>query len=222
MLPVVERIAKSIARRLPSFVDLDDLIGAGHVGLMTAMRRSAGMDDDSFVAYAVTRIRGEILDEVRRMDRLSRRQRERVRLVEQARHELRAVSNDSIPPAVLAERAGLSAAEYQKVASLRAAGQPVSLQSTTDAHMFAAQVWDAVDDAVDAKRRLRRVQRAAEALPERLHRVVTMSQRGVTLKHIGAELGVSEARACQLRKEAVHQLRIGADVSSIAPPSGRA
>jgi RNA polymerase sigma factor for flagellar operon FliA len=219
MMPVVERLAKSVARRLPRSVDVGDLIGAGHVGLMTALRRSAELDDSSFEAYAVTRIRGEILDELRRMDKLSRRQRDSVRRFERAERALAMEGSGSVPAAAIAERVGCSTAECQRVERLRAAGQQSSLQSGSTMELAVCHAGLSVDDDVDAKRRFRRVRRAAAALPDRLRHVVTLYEQGTTLKHIGKELGVTEARACQLRKQALDMLRVGANRSSLAPPS---
>jgi RNA polymerase sigma factor for flagellar operon FliA len=78
-LPLVHRVAKKIARRVPHTVSLDELVSAGTLGLIDALRRFDAARAERFVAYAEIRIRGAILDELRSMDWLSRADRGRVR-----------------------------------------------------------------------------------------------------------------------------------------------
>jgi RNA polymerase sigma factor for flagellar operon FliA len=83
-LPLVRRVAKKIARRIPSVVSMDELVSAGTLGLIDALRRYDAARADRFSAYAEIRIRGAILDELRAMDWLSRSDRARVRRGESA------------------------------------------------------------------------------------------------------------------------------------------
>jgi RNA polymerase sigma factor for flagellar operon FliA len=78
-LPLVRRVAKKIARRTPASVSLDELVSAGTLGLVQAMQRKDAAREDRFVAYAIMRIRGAILDELRSLDSLTRAERARVR-----------------------------------------------------------------------------------------------------------------------------------------------
>jgi RNA polymerase sigma factor for flagellar operon FliA len=78
-LPVVEKEAARFLRRLPRSVQKDDLVSAGTIGLLDALRRNAGPRDARFEHYVRIRVRGAILDELRREDWLSRGDRERLR-----------------------------------------------------------------------------------------------------------------------------------------------
>lgn len=78
-LPLVERVAKRVARRLPCSVSLDDLVGAGSVGLIEAVKRFDPERAPSFAAYAELRIRGAILDHLRAVDWLPRSMRASVK-----------------------------------------------------------------------------------------------------------------------------------------------
>lgn len=78
-LPLVERVAKRVARRLPANVSLDDLVGAGSVGLIDAVKRFDPARAPSFAAYAELRIRGAILDHLRSVDWLPRSMRASVK-----------------------------------------------------------------------------------------------------------------------------------------------
>ncbi len=217
MLPVVERIARKVARRLPKGIDVGDLVGAGHVGLLSAVSRGAQLDESSFEAYAVTRIHGEIIDELRRMDRLSRRERARVRKMDRAQAEMRQQTGRSVPPSAVGSQTGWTAEQCAEAQLLRLAGSAASLSAFgTDEPLDTRGV--SIDDTVDAVRRFRRVRRAASALPDRLHHVLVLYEQGETLKNIGVRLGVTEARVCQLRKQAIDILREGSERSSLAPP----
>lgn len=78
-LPLVERVAKRVARRLPRSVPLDDLVGAGSLGLIDAVKRFDPARAPSFSAYAELRIRGAILDHLRALDWLPRSMRASVK-----------------------------------------------------------------------------------------------------------------------------------------------
>lgn len=218
MMPIVERMARRLARRLPASLDVRDLVGAGHVGLATALKTCAGRDDSAFEAYAIWRIRGEMVDELRRMDRLSRRQRDCVRRVERAEHSLRAERGRSVPPAAVAERAGVPVETYHEARSLAAAGEQASFETLSVGDRVSAMgmPWG-IDEALDAERRLSRVRGAYAQLPARLQRVLSLHHAGSTLRDIGSKLGVTEARVCQLHKQALEQVRGRAFLPSIPP-----
>lgn len=78
-LPLVERVAKRVARRLPRSVSIDDLVGAGSLGLIDAVKRFSPERAPSFAAYAELRIRGAILDHLRSCDWLPRTMRASVK-----------------------------------------------------------------------------------------------------------------------------------------------
>src|SRR5690606_22207407 len=205
---------EKLARHLPRSVELCDLVGAGHVGLASALERCAETPDAVFEAYAMRRIRGEMLDELRRMDPLPRRQRERVRRLERAEQDGHLASSHSLPPSAIASRAGMSLEEYREAKLLRAAGRGAvhaDVDAVLEPHADAS--WQ-LEEVLDERRRRRRVKAALALLPARLQRVLALHAQGHTLKDIGRQLGVSEARACQLRREALVILRRRAEQPS--------
>src|SRR5690554_401754 len=110
--PLVRRLALQLAARLPSNVELDDLMQAGMMGLLDAVRRYEQQDDAKFETYATTRVRGAMLDELRSQDWLSRGARSKARDIEAAvrrvqQRELRAASEQEI-----ADELGVSLDEY--------------------------------------------------------------------------------------------------------------
>src|SRR5690606_22490223 len=110
--PLVRRLALQMAARLPANVELDDLMQAGMMGLLDAVRRYEAQDDAKFETYATTRIRGAMLDELRSQDWLSRGARSKARDIESAmrrvqQRELRAASEQEI-----ANEMGVSLTDY--------------------------------------------------------------------------------------------------------------
>src|SRR5690554_5667159 len=99
--PLVRRLALQLASRLPANVELDDLMQAGMMGLLDAVRRYEVQEEAKFETYATTRIRGAMLDELRSQDWLSRSARSKARDIEAAvqrvqRRELRVASEQEI------------------------------------------------------------------------------------------------------------------------------
>ena len=132
MLPVVQRIARALRRRLPQAVDLDDLVAAGSLGLAEAIRNHGDADEETFEKNAVWRIRGAIFDAMRQDDVLTRCQRRKVRHLEKNQAT---VARPSLMPVAMGgaeqyhearawERAHLDARGAQRREQLRGVGIP--------------------------------------------------------------------------------------------------
>jgi RNA polymerase sigma factor for flagellar operon FliA len=205
MMPVVERLARRFARQLPAQIEVGDLVGAGSLGLADAIQKRAGDDAASFEAYAVRRILGEMREELRRMDRLTRDQRRAVRNVERIEAQ---AAREGGNAGEAAAKAGISVDGYEQARALRARATQSALDTTAeagDAAVTAPQV--SAEDAIDDKRRWSRVQREMLQLAPAMRLALATFEDGTSLKHVGSKLGVSEARACQLRQEAIVKLR---------------
>lgn len=203
-MPSVHRIARRLARRLPSHVDKADLVGAGLVGLADAIDKRRDDDDEQFRAYALHRIRGEMLEELRRMDPLTRGQRKLVRLVDRAERNAREIWGTLPPPAKLADDAGISESALLEARTIRIKESPRAIDALRS--IIPGPRQD-VEDTVDNARHLARLEHAIDALPTKMQRALSCFGTEITLREVGVELGVSEARVCQLRKEAVTRLR---------------
>jgi RNA polymerase sigma factor for flagellar operon FliA len=199
LMPAVTRIARGLRRRLPRTVEIDDLVGAGALGLAAAIRAHAEADEATFERNAVCRIRGAMFDMLRQNDVLTRCQRARVRDAEREVEQADAATDAATSDA---------AAEQRRDETLR-------LRAAAQRHQALDLVSHKIhDDALSAEeqlvqqQRLRKVHRAVAELSPRLAKVLDLSivhQR--TLKQIGQELGVGEARACQLRGRALEEVR---------------
>jgi RNA polymerase sigma factor for flagellar operon FliA len=205
-LPLVRRVAQRLARRLPSHVALDDLLGAGVVGLLEAMDRFDPSRATEFSAYAEFRIKGAILDDLRQRDLMPRDARIEAKKVEAVvatlSHEL------GRPPEEeeVAQRLGMDLESLHKkleklipvrVLELNESGQLSQLHDTRTPF----------DDAV-RQQLLGRIEKAISSLSERHQQVVHLYYfESITLKNIGYVMDVSESRVCQILSSATLQLR---------------
>jgi RNA polymerase sigma factor for flagellar operon FliA len=202
-LVLVKRVAGKIARRLPHHVVFDDLLSAGAEGLLDAARRFDPARGVSFGAYAAIRIRGAVMDELRHHDFLPRAVRRRQHQFEQAHLQARR-EGTSTSDAALGARLGVAG---ESLAGWRDDAQVtfVSVEEATD------QVPDPrapADAQLDQHQRVHQVRRVLGTLPKRLQTLLSLYYlEGLTLRDIGALLGVTESRVCQLHGQALKQVR---------------
>jgi RNA polymerase sigma factor for flagellar operon FliA len=217
--PLVKYVSGRMASGLPAHVDETDLISYGLVGLINAIERFEPAREIKFETYAITRIKGAIIDELRSLDWVPRSVRARARAIEQANtrleHKLQRAPTDE----EMADELEMSVSDFQDallqisnstVAALDelwtvsdASGDQVSLLDTLrdPAAPDPAQVMDATD-LKD------RIADAIARLPEREKLVVALYYyENLTLREIGEVLGVTESRVSQLHTKAVLRLR---------------
>ncbi len=209
---LVKRIAYHLAGRLPPQVEVDDLVQAGMLGLLEAAAHFTSNRGASFETYAGIRIRGAMLDALRRLDWAPRSVHRKARAAAQALREVENEVGGEAEASAVAARLGVSVGEYQNIVRDAASCRLLSLEEMTtpdgaaveipaDPGMdpFAEVTDDAMRDALVA---------AIENLPEREKLVMSLYyERELNLKEIGAVLGVTESRACQLHGQALGRLR---------------
>ncbi len=211
--PLVRRIAYHLMGRLPSSVDVNDLIQAGMIGLLEAARHFATDRGATFETYAGIRIRGAMLDELRRTDWTPRSVHRKAREVAEVIRQIETETGAEAVDAEVVRRLGISADEYHQVLADAACVRLLSLTATDDKEESA--VLDVVDqDALEPSQGIERDgMREALAseignLPEREQLVMSLYyEQELNLKEIGAVLGVSESRVCQIHGQAVLRLR---------------
>lgn len=217
--PLVRRLALRLLARLPASVELDDLIQAGMMGLLDAVRRYQEVPTAQFETYATQRIRGAMLDELRSADWIPRGVRERSRRIETAMHTLS--QRLARPPSEreVADEMGLALAEYQALLQESHGAQLLYFDDMgDDPESFLRRAEDdtplqiqETDDPLASliARGLREALIAAiERLPEREKLLLSLYYgEGLNLKEVGLVLEVGEARVCQLRTQAIARLR---------------
>ncbi len=213
--PLVRRLAHQMIARLPANVELDDMIQAGMMGLMDAVGRFEESQGTAFEVYAASRIRGAMLDELRANDWLPRSARKSQRDIENAIHRLEGRLKRAPGEAEIAKELGLPVAEYQEMLNDARGAQLIYFEdigrSDDDEDYLERHV---ADDGAEPSEILRdkrfrtALVGAIGELPEREKQLMSMYyEQDLNLREIGAVMGVTESRVCQLHSQAVARLR---------------
>jgi RNA polymerase sigma factor FliA len=208
--PLLRAVAHRLGSALPSYVEVADLVQCGVFGLIDAVERFDPERSPRFESYAVSRIRGAIIDELRAQDWVPRTVRGRVRELERAQERLESRLQRAATDAELAEELGLPVQE------VRAFGRQVQLISVEALDENSGGVSELLADdgapdpmaVVQAAETLRQLAFAVAQLEERDRDVVRLYYlENRTLAEIGRLLGVTESRVCQLHTRLVGRLR---------------
>lgn len=214
--PLVRRVAAQLIAKLPANVEFDDLVQAGMIGLFDALSRYQANQGAQFETFAMQRVRGAMLDELRGSDWLPRSVRRSQRTIEGAIRKLEQRHHRSPSDVEIAAELGMTIGDYHQVLGESRGSQLVYLDelSGDDSEEGFLDRY-AVADEADSLARLRDDKfRAAliagiDALPEREKQVMGMYyEQEMNLKEIGAVLGVTESRVSQLHSQAVARLRV--------------
>ena len=212
--PLVKRIAYHLMARLPSSVQVDDLVQNGMMGLLDAIGRfEAGMGAQ-FETYAAQRVRGAMLDGLRENDWLPRSLRREFRQIEKAIAQLEQEHGRPPTENELAKALGVSLADYQKMLQDARGHQLISFEDLSmegDEDFLERHL---VDDSGDPSRILedenirKSLVKAIELLPEREKLMMALYyEQDLNLREIGEVMGVTESRVCQLHSQAIARLR---------------
>jgi len=207
-LPFVRKIASRIARRLPQSVELEDLVSAGTVGLMEAMDRYDPQGGRRFESYAEFRIKGAILDELRRCDPLNRSSRHVQNQIQNKTARLHAAFGRPPEPEEIAAAMGTSVDNYlgrlSRVNALRVVAMDTDAVNPGD---FGAAIPNQ-EDLLGQRELVLEVQGALAQLTERQRLVLNLYYvEELTQSQVGEVLNVTESRVCQILSELVRRLR---------------
>lgn len=209
---LVRRIAHHLAARLPSSVEIDDLIQAGMLGLIDAARNFQADQGAAFETYASIRIRGAMIDEIRRGDWVPRSVHRRYRDLIAATRDIEQRTGRAATAQQVASAMGVSLDEYHQMVENAARGQLVSLDAHMEEHdgeprlATASNATPARAFESDAFREA--LGAAIGHLPEREQLVLSLYyEQELNLREIGAVLSVSESRVCQIHGQAMVRLR---------------
>lgn len=216
-LPLVSAILGRLAMTLPDHVDHDDLQSAGLVGLLQALRNYDPGSGNSFETYARVRIRGAMLDELRRMDWVPRTVHEKARKIQQTMAELEQKLGRTPTEAQVAKAMGLSPTDYAKLLDeVRPAAfvclDAVSSCENGDTGSLYEVVADTTEDGPSeqaSQHELKHVvlERLKE-LPEIQRKVLALYYgEDLHLREIAQVFGLTESRICQIHSQAILAIR---------------
>ena len=221
-LPFVRALARRVAASMPNAVDVSDLVQDGMIGLIDAAHRFDGSRGIKFETFAERRVRGAMIDALRR-DAWPRGVRRARRELEAAREKLRHRLGREPSLADLASDMGSDAARLGRtIVRIRTieSTSPLATSDSVDEANLPPVMVPSEPPAPDKECELHevqdRVRAAVSALPPRERKVVSMYYYGdATMKEIGATIGVNESRVSQLHARAIHRLRelLGPDLA---------
>lgn len=214
--PMVRAMAHRLAFRLPAYLDVEDLTSVGVMGLMDAMTKYDPRREANFKTYAEFRIRGAMLDEIRSMDWVPRSVHERVGLLQRTESSL--MRRLGRPPTDEELAAALDMSVDQ-LADFMAAAQGAVVMSLEDIGVQDSDGDKIVRMLVDTQhpdplsmvvtQRIRTsLEDAIDILPEKERLVLTLYYvEELTMKEIGAVLGITESRVCQIHAKTILRLK---------------
>ena len=211
---LVRRIARHLAARLPSSVDVDDLNQAGLMGLLDAARHYDGSAGASFETYAGIRIRGAMVDELRANDWAPRSVHKKVRDAAEAMRKLEQEFGHSAREIDVAQRLGITLEDYRAILIDATQCQMLSIDAPQgeDEEPESRQVADSASIAPQEHLQNEQFQKALagaiKRLPEKEQLVLSLYYReGLNLREIGQVMNVTESRVCQIHGEALTRVR---------------
>ena len=214
-LPYVKRIVHRIAVHLPSTIDIEDLMNVGVIGLIQAVDRYDPKRDNKFMTYAVFRIRGAVLSELRSRDFLSRANRRKIRELENIHLKLEQKLGREVDDFEIAEELGVDIDQVHRTKQLSSISfisfEELGFSSKDEKEKLINYLVDSEEDAL-ALTRLKElknaVARAIEQLPEKERLVISLYYLDeLTMKETGKVLNVTESRVSQIHSEAIFRLR---------------
>lgn len=207
-MQLVRRIAWHVHARVASAIDVEDLAQIGMVALVEAAN-SFEDRGHAFATYATLRIRGAMIDHLRRQATICRAAIQRRRELAQVRTRLESRLGRGASEAEMAEEMGLAAADYRALVDDSQAVHQESIDEVySDHNMWFADVEERADEAIDRTRLQRAIAETVATLPEREAMVLQLYfVEEMNLEEIGQTLGVGAARICQIKKAALDRVR---------------
>jgi RNA polymerase sigma factor FliA len=219
--PLVKYVAGRTAAGLPPHIEEADLISYGMVGLISAIERFDPSREIKFETYAIMRIKGAIIDELRSLDWVPRSVRSRAREVERANAKLEHIFQRAPTDSEIAAELDISVEELNESLVAISHASLVALDelwSVSDSSGDQVSLMETIEDsrapdpakALDMGDLKDRIAESIARLPEREKLVIALYYyENLTLREIGEVLGVTESRVSQLHTKAILRLRAG-------------
>ena len=214
-LPYVKRIVQRIATHLPASVDVEDLMNVGVIGLIQAVDRYDPGRDNKFMTYAIFRIKGAVLSELRSRDFLSRSNRRKLRELEQACQHLEQRLGRHAADDEVAAELGIDIEELHRTKQMSSISfisfEELGVSSKDEKEKLMAYLMHHEDNAL-SQTRLKELKsalaRAIEQLSEKERLVISLYYLDeLTMKETGEVLNITESRVSQIHSQAILRLR---------------
>ena len=214
-LPYVKRIVQRIANHLPASVDVEDLMNVGVMGLIQAVDRFDPKRDNKFMTYAIFRIKGAVLSELRSRDFLSRSSRRKLRELEQTCQKMEQRLGRDVEDVEVAEELGIDIDDLHRTRQMSSISfisfEELGLSSRDEKEKLMNFLIHNEEDAL-SQTRLRELRsalaRAIEQLPEKERMVMSLYYFDeLNMKEAGEVMNITESRVSQIHSQAIMRLR---------------
>ena len=213
-LPLIKYVVSRMSLTPPQGLDYEDLCSFGIFGLMDAIDKFDPSKGFTFQTYAIPRIRGSILDELRKFDWFSRTGREKVQKLNKAMEKILRDKGELKDEWVMSEM-GITEDEYFEIQDLASRGYITSLDDVTpfedgevSVEATLADEREGISERLDYESEKQELVEALSELPEREKTMLSLYYyEGLTLKEIGIVMGVTESRVSQIHGKALSMLR---------------
>jgi RNA polymerase sigma factor for flagellar operon FliA len=214
-LPYVKRIVQRLAVHLPSTVDIDDLMNVGVIGLIQAVDRYDPRRDNKFMTYAIFRIKGAVLSELRARDFLSRSNRRKIRELESAYQRLEQKLGREADDKEIAQELGIELEQVYRTKQMSSISfislEELGVSSKDEKEKLMSFLANNEDDALNLtklKELKEALAGAIKQLPEKERLVISLYYLDeLTMKETGKVLGITESRVSQIHSQAILHLR---------------
>ena len=214
-LPYVKRIVQRLAVHLPSTVDIDDLMNVGVIGLIQAVDRYDPRRDNKFMTYAIFRIKGAVLSELRARDFLSRSNRRKIRELESAYQRLEQKLGREADDKEIAQEMGIELDQVYRTKQMSSISfislEELGVSSKDEKEKLMSFLANNEDDALNLtklKELKEGLSGAIKQLPEKERLVISLYYLDeLTMKETGKVLGITESRVSQIHSQAILHLR---------------
>jgi len=226
-LPLVRYLAGRLAVKMPPFIGQEDLESYGLFGLLEAVEKYNPDLGASFKAYAYSRIRGAMIDEIRKLNWIPRTMWQKIQHLNNTREKLQGELGEAFTNETLADAMGISVTELHKLSGQASLLSVSSLDETLPLADGEVMRWgDMVQDpaspdpleVIEKEEGRKLLVKSINELPEKDRIVLSLYYKeGLTLKEIGRVLKVSESRVCQLHTRALKRLRKMMEQAMLSP-----
>ena len=215
-LPLVRNVVDRIKLNLPAHVDADDLYSVGVTGLIAAVRKYDPTQDNTFAAYATMRIRGAVLDELRRLDWCPRRARAKARKIKEVISDIEQSTGAQASDEEIQQRLGLSTKEYNRWMEEARPVTFVAIDGSSDDDHEGASLHEVIADENNVLARdrmehdelLQLMAQRIQLLPDIPRKILAMYYfENMRLAEIAKVFGLTESRICQIHSQTVLSLR---------------
>ncbi len=205
-MPLVKKVSSTIHRKINYTVELDDLIQSGYIGLIEALQKYVPTDQAKFETYAIMRIKGNIIDDLRKNDHLTQEDRSIYKKIEDATNKLLKETDKKPQAEAIAQSCGISTDDYFAVLNKNHVHSFLSYEESTE--YLEVSNDDNVEDNVQKKEMMKLISKEIGNLPEKEQTVMQLIYvEDLDAKEVAYVMKITPARVSQLHAKALQQLK---------------